>query len=731
MVHEFSFLDVTTAHDWKQWAGSNVEVDAAGEVRLARAVDLVTDDCGFEAVDLDTSPSGNAHVLDASGTVSVYLSDAERRTPLSLYGVKKAALESPTHIGVTSHSLVVLDANGGVAGFSRRRRELEWTTTCVSPLEVVGSETRVFVLSGDPPTATVSESSNGTVETIEHGGSVRTILEGLSSPRDLAVAPDETLYVLDQRGGEVVVLQLEENADQFASEPTRLDVSLPAGFVPERVTAPTADELVFSGSTSAGGHQLLRCELDGGRQTGHVVDRRYQRLSSGPTETEDITDGLYLQDTDGRLATVRKAYRHRTHAGRYEGTIVGRFDSGVPGMEWHRMRWDTEDVQPGSRIEVTYYGTDGETEELSRLEGVPDEQRQALNNAGIDGLWDLIEQSPEEISQRVDSVSRSDVTAFQEAARDTLIAAFDDRSEASTVTDPSDLLLEDADGRYLCVAVRLIGTAEETPRVCGIRSYCPRQSYLRYLPELYQKQGSAFLTQYLSIFESIFVEIEEMTVSNTAYLDPQATPAEYLSWLSGWLSVDREESWPEPAKRELVARAPELYRKRGTRAGIVALLECYLTHVDLPDRTWEQTLVHLERDLERAVREGRLSSTEAVKRFRQYYDWPGGTRPDDIALLEYTDFDQIPNRADKEAYLRQIGHPRRIVVTLHPDVPAKHVERINTIVENATPAHVDVATKRLEKRVHVGTHSYLGTNTILEHREFDLGTAVLGHQTIL
>jgi phage tail-like protein len=55
-----------------------------------------------------------------------------------------------------------------------------------------------------------------------------------------------------------------------------------------------------------------------------------------------------------------------------------------------------------------------------------------------------------------------------------------------------------------------------------------------------------------------------------------------LGLLAAWLGVELDESWPEDRQRELVARASELARKRGTRAGLELALQ--IAFPDLPLR---------------------------------------------------------------------------------------------------------------------------------------------------
>lgn len=58
-----------------------------------------------------------------------------------------------------------------------------------------------------------------------------------------------------------------------------------------------------------------------------------------------------------------------------------------------------------------------------------------------------------------------------------------------------------------------------------------------------------------------------------AYVDPDLAPRDFLEWLAGWVGAVLDERWPQARQRITVARAVELYRLRGTVAGLRAHVE--------------------------------------------------------------------------------------------------------------------------------------------------------------
>lgn len=99
--------------------------------------------------------------------------------------------------------------------------------------------------------------------------------------------------------------------------------------------------------------------------------------------------------------------------------------------------------------------------------------------------------------------------------------------------------------------------------------------YLDYLPAAYRDGDNEFMGRFLLIFESIMDPLVN-TVDNLAlYFDPRLTPESMLPWLASWVDQALDPAWPIERRRELVAKAAELYRWRGTRRGLSEYLRIY------------------------------------------------------------------------------------------------------------------------------------------------------------
>lgn len=91
----------------------------------------------------------------------------------------------------------------------------------------------------------------------------------------------------------------------------------------------------------------------------------------------------------------------------------------------------------------------------------------------------------------------------------------------------------------------------------------------------YRLDCDEFIGRFLLIFENILKPIEKMIDNLAFYLDPLTSPAALLPWLASWVAFTLDPTCPEQKQRELVKRAAELYRWRGTKRGLAEYLRIY------------------------------------------------------------------------------------------------------------------------------------------------------------
>ncbi|WP_329191600.1 MULTISPECIES: phage tail protein I [unclassified Streptomyces] len=94
------------------------------------------------------------------------------------------------------------------------------------------------------------------------------------------------------------------------------------------------------------------------------------------------------------------------------------------------------------------------------------------------------------------------------------------------------------------------------------------------LPALYAEDDFAqrFTAGLDTVLAPVFATLDNLP----AYFDPRLAPADFLSWLAAWVGGVDDPRWPVELRREAVARAVELHRRRGTRRGLVEALRLVL-----------------------------------------------------------------------------------------------------------------------------------------------------------
>ncbi len=392
----------------------------------------------------------------------------------------------------------------------------------------------------------------------------------------------------------------------------------------------------------------------------------------------------------------------------------------------------------------------GGADDLAAIHGVGPTYAARLRAAGIDDLERLIGHEPATVARLVSAsrldVPRSRVEGWLDAAR----KLRPDRRPydgidwtAVTPDSPRETLLDGATGRYLWVEIELLGTADASPTVRSFRATFPRESTLEYLPAIYREDraSAAFLERYLSLFESVFDDVEAGIGALARFMDPRGIPGtpDHLAWLGDWLAVAVDDAWPEGAARAFIARAPELYRMRGTRRGLLAAIECYLDHVEVPRPSWERAAEQEAARLEALVAAGSLTAAEGERAERAHAAL-AATGPEPlVTVLEPGEVASVADAAARVPFERLLGSRRSFLVLVHPAVADADVRAIARLVERHQPAHALGLTVGLERRTQLtgespgrrGYHTYLGVNSVLADGRFALDDADLGRDTVL
>jgi len=114
--------------------------------------------------------------------------------------------------------------------------------------------------------------------------------------------------------------------------------------------------------------------------------------------------------------------------------------------------------------------------------------------------------------------------------------------------------------------------------------------WIQFLPGIYQdsdEENADFLQRFLLISQHLTSGIEERLEYLHEFFDPSITPEKYLPWLASWLAMPLLEGWDEEKRREIIQRTPELYRLRGTAAGLKLALRLFAdVKVEIHEGDW-------------------------------------------------------------------------------------------------------------------------------------------------
>ncbi|NGM68016.1 phage tail protein [Natronolimnobius sp. AArcel1] len=738
---EFSYATTTSESDWSGWTTRNVDV-ADGGITLARTTAIRESDLGASYVDLAVDPSGLLYTLRSSGALYRYNPSTDTRQ--RLLDATDTSLESPRAVCASENRIFVADgATESIVTVSPRLQRETGTlrAQAVDPVELTYDSGTIYVLDGDERIVCMGDDD-------------LTIDWWLRSPVDIAVT-DELSYALDTVDGEPTVRAFRDeqeirdetfplSADAFTVNDTR--------FVPTAVAAPRGS-VVLAGTMAQDDHGLFEWnpETREFEQLATLADRCVQLVSrpAGPTPGRVF----YALVGDNRTCyALREVTEYARHAerDRHVGLAVHRYDSGADDIEWHRLALELARSSASTQVRVRYHATDdrtlfpldsdGEKTQVVGLSALETEQTdattgggtaqaresgqewdpfdadalEALATAGVDSVWELATADPDRLTAQ-SGLAGETVRRSQRTAIDVLAAHIETAWTHVDEIDPEDILLRSATGRYLYVAIELVGTPTVAPLIDSMTAYCPRQSYLRYLPELYQSdtRSSAFLERYLSVFETSFADIESEIERLGRYLDPHGAPSQSLAWLEDWLAADEYRHWPESARREFLARAPELYKKRGTKAGLRAILELYLRHATGSRDGVTQSPTGRETSID----DDRGGQGDIGTGHRLFFVDPSDVgRLDDPAAQEYASM---------------LSGDRAFALFCGPFESNDHQAAVEHIVETEKPAHVDAHVLALEDELTLGGSTFLGLNSSLQTRTFAMGDAVLGEDTIL
>lgn len=239
---------------------------------------------------------------------------------------------------------------------------------------------------------------------------------------------------------------------------------------------------------------------------------------------------------------------------------------------------------------------------------------------------------------------------------------------AHQILNPKDILLYHAKGRYLWMEIQLFCQSERTPEILNMKIYAEDRSFLRYLPEIYQAQPeNDFLKRYLSLFETVYQDMDAKIRTAARQLDPAAAESEFLKWMAEWAGISEVHLWPEEKLRILLQGIVKKNLIRGTKAYMSNVIETFTGEVPY--------------------------------------------------FVEYGEIEAY--KGNPKAYkklLKHYAHDPYIVNILVREqaVPAKQEQNaLKRIIETMKPAHIEVHLILLKPYIYLNKNVYMGINSVL------------------
>lgn len=412
---------------------------------------------------------------------------------------------------------------------------------------------------------------------------------------------------------------------------------------------------------------------------------------------------------------------------------------------------------PGYRGPVTALAI-GDDGALYIKPGMDDQVIVACANAGAAAMGELLA-GPLDAGERSDwervaldavvpgtarielSVFFSDTAAPPPAANEWLTAPAND---VLLATLASNAMPGPGQRRFLWLRARFYpGSKGEGPSLKQVQAATADEDYRQWLPSVYAEQDAdTVLMRLLALARSEMGDAETIIADLPRLAAPDFVPIAALPWLADWLAFDVPGDLPAEARRDVLARAYEYARKRGTVAGLLAFVHL---HTGLRPRLVEW---HALRRIWRLGNESALGFDTALPSASA-----DGMSVPDPTILKRTDpawgckaperivvghsivgADRPLPRADLGSVLFE-DHAHRITILVPPgqaDDPDLRA-RLHEVVEAEKPAHVGCEICFLEPEMRIGMAARIGVDAVIagEGEPLRLSESNLGHDARL
>ncbi|MEH1867444.1 MAG: phage tail protein [Nostoc sp.] len=483
--------------------------------------------------------------------------------------------------------------------------------------------------------------------------------EKFDSPTHLAIDRQENIYVVDKDKDYVKVV---DPQGRIINKITYVS-HIPGSFLPTAIAINEQGQLVLAHSTGLHYYDLKV----GGCYEGCSANGQSHCTSMA----KDISGNLIVVGEDLGVAQIPLSTKFEQ-----EGTYFSRsLDSNIYNCQWHKVLLDISSIPTGTSIQVWTYTSEEELEDWD-IQALPDEDWQTGQLISV-------------LKNQTKTINPSSLSAIIDLNQSPI--------------EPEDLLILSPPGRFLWLKINFVGNGNDTPTIKHLKAYFPRLSYLQYLPAVYQADpvSKDFLDRFLSIFETVLGSVETKIDHIAEYFDPDGVPdRQFLEWLASWVDMTFYQGWSLETCRRLLRHAPELYRQRGTPAGLQHILWLIFgVKVEILEHFRLRRWLFLNSQSSLGGR-SQLWGNHIINRLQLGEN----SRIGDFALVGTSDPEHDP--------FSLYAHRFSVFIPSTQSPPI--IERqIRAVIEDQKPGHTQYSLEKVESRFRVGVQSTVGMDTLV------------------
>lgn len=130
-------------------------------------------------------------------------------------------------------------------------------------------------------------------------------------------------------------------------------------------------------------------------------------------------------------------------------------------------------------------------------------------------------------------------------------------------------------GRYIWIKLEFVALEERRLKLNKLKLLLRSESMMDYLPEAYRAEDgeNGFMTRYISIFDSIFFDMDDRIAGLDESFDYHTAGGEMLKYLAEWLNIEDTAYLSDEELRRKISRTAEEYRAIGTKRGLSDWIE--------------------------------------------------------------------------------------------------------------------------------------------------------------